>query len=309
MTRVLVTEFMDGSALAFLKNRVQVDYVPDLFERHDELLQRVETADALIVRNRTRVTSDLLAAAEHLKAIGRLGVGLDNIDQQAAAIANIQVLPATGANAIAVAEYVMSAMLHLRRPMTTGFQAMVGGDWPREQFIGGEISGKTIGLVGFGQIAQFVALRAAAFGMRIAYFDPYLTSENTALGALRSRSLDELLAIADCVSIHVPLNDETYRLIDSERFAQMKTGAILINTSRGGIVDERALIHHLKTGHIGGAALDVFEDEPLDQLRGAQFEGIDQLILTPHIAGVTHESNHRVSQVTAENVLRALGYE
>ncbi len=309
MTRVLVTEFMDGSALAFLKNRVQVDYVPDLFERHDELLQRVETADALIVRNRTRVTSDLLAAAKHLKAIGRLGVGLDNIDQQAAAIANIQVLPATGANAIAVAEYVMSAMLHLRRPMTTGFQAMVGGDWPREQFIGGEISGKTIGLVGFGQIAQFVALRAAAFGMRVAYFDPYLTSENTALGALRSRSLDELLAIADCVSIHVPLNDETYRLIDSERFAQMKTGAILINTSRGGIVDERALIHHLKTGHIGGAALDVFEDEPLDQLRGAQFEGIDQLILTPHIAGVTHESNHRVSQVTAENVLRALGYE
>ncbi|MGB0253646.1 MAG: hydroxyacid dehydrogenase [Litorivicinaceae bacterium] len=309
MTRVLVTEFMDGSALAFLKNRVQVDYVPDLFERHDELLQRVETADALIVRNRTRVTSDLLAAAKHLKAIGRLGVGLDNIDQQAAAIANIQVLPATGANAIAVAEYVMSAMLHLRRPMTTGFQAMVGGDWPREQFIGGEISGKTIGLVGFGQIAQFVALRAAAFGMRVAYFDPYLTSENTALEPLRSKSLDELLAIADCVSIHVPLNDETYRLIDSERFAQMKTGAILINTSRGGIVDERALIHHLKTGHIGGAALDVFEDEPLDQLRGAQFEGIDQLILTPHIAGVTHESNHRVSQVTAENVLRALGYE
>ena len=309
MTRVLVTEFMDGSALAFLKNRVQVDYVPDLFERHDELMQRVETADALIVRNRTRVTSDLLAAAKHLKAIGRLGVGLDNIDQQAAAIANIQVLPATGANAIAVAEYVMSAMLHLRRPMTTGFQAMVGGDWPREQFIGGEISGKTIGLVGFGQIAQFVALRAAAFGMRVAYFDPYLTSENTALEPLRSKSLDELLAIADCVSIHVPLNDETYRLIDSERFAQMKTGAILINTSRGGIVDERALIHHLKTGHIGGAALDVFEDEPLDQLRGAQFEGIDQLILTPHIAGVTHESNHRVSQVTAENVLRALGYE
>ena len=286
MTRVLVTEFMDGSALVFLKNRVQVDYVPDLFERHDELLQRVETADALIVRNRTRVTSDLLAAAKHLKAIGRLGVGLDNIDQQAAAIANIQVLPATGANAIAVAEYVMSAMLHLRRPMTTGFQAMVGGDWPREQFIGGEISGKTIGLVGFGQIAQFVALRAAAFGMRVAYFDPYLTSENTALGAFRSKSLDELLAIADCVSIHVPLNDGTYRLIDSERFAQMKTGAILISTSRGGIVDERALIHHLKTGHIGGAALDVFEDEPLDQLRGAQFEGIDQLILTPSASPV-----------------------
>jgi len=126
---------------------------------------------------------------------------------------------------------------------------------------------------------------------------------------MRLSSLEELLAISDCVTIHVPLSDETYRLIDSERLAQMKTGAILINTSRGGIVDEKALIHHIKTGHIGGAALDVFEDEPLDQLKGARFGGIDQLVLTPHIAGVTHESNHRVSQVTAENVLRALGYE
>lgn len=309
MATVLVTEFMDGSALAFLKNRLHVDYVPDLFQRNAELMQRVKEADALIVRNRTQVTADIFAQAKNLKAVGRLGVGLDNIDLKAAARAHVEVLPATGANAIAVAEYVMSAVLHLRRPMTTGFQAMVGGDWPREQFIGGEISGKTIGLLGFGQIAQIVAARATAFGMRIAYFDPYLPEMSDQSDAVRLSSLEELLAISDCVSIHVPLNDETYRLIDSERLAQMKTGAILINTSRGGIVDEKALIHHIKTGHIGGAALDVFEDEPLDQLKGARFGGIEQLVLTPHIAGVTHESNHRVSQVTAENVLRALGYE
>ena len=309
MATVLVSEFMDGSALAFLENRLSVDYAPNLFDDQQTLMQRVSAVDALIVRNRTPVTRELLNHAGQLKAIGRLGVGLDNIDLDAAKQANIQVLPATGANAVAVAEYVMSALLHLRRPMTSGFQAMVGGDWPREQFIGGEISGKTLGLIGFGQIAQIVAKRAAAFGMRIAYFDPYIDASEHDSVATAVSSLDELLALSDSVSIHVPLTEDTHRLMNSQRLALMKSGAILINTSRGGIVDERALIHHIQTGHLGGAALDVFEHEPLDELKGARFDGIDALILTPHIAGVTHESNRRVSQVTAENVLRALGYE
>jgi len=309
MATVLVSEFMDGSALAFLENRLSVDYAPGLFDDQQTLMQRISAVDALIVRNRTPVTRELLNHAGQLKVIGRLGVGLDNIDLDAAKQANIQVLPATGANAVAVAEYVMSALLHLRRPMTSGFQAMVGGDWPREQFIGGEISGKTLGLIGFGQIAQIVAKRAAAFGMRIAYFDPYIDASEHDSVATAVSSLDELLALSDSVSIHVPLTEDTHRLMNSQRLALMKSGAILINTSRGGIVDERALIHHIQTGHLGGAALDVFEHEPLDELKGARFDGIDALILTPHIAGVTHESNRRVSQVTAENVLRALGYE
>jgi len=309
MATVLVSEFMDGSALAFLENRLSVDYAPGLFDDHQNLMQRISAVDALIVRNRTPVTRELLNHAGQLKVVGRLGVGLDNIDLDAAKQANIQVLPATGANAVAVAEYVMSALLHLRRPMTSGFQAMVGGDWPREQFIGGEISGKTLGLIGFGQIAQIVAKRAAAFGMRIAYFDPYIDASEHHSVATAVSSLDELLALSDSVSIHVPLTEDTHRLMNSQRLALMKSGAILINTSRGGIVDERALIHHIQTGHLGGAALDVFEHEPLDELKGARFDGIDALILTPHIAGVTHESNRRVSQVTAENVLRALGYE
>ena len=309
MATVLVSEFMDGSALAFLENRLSVDYAPNLFDDQQTLMQRISAVDALIVRNRTPVTRELLNHAGQLKVIGRLGVGLDNIDLDAARQANIQVLPATGANAVAVAEYVMSALLHLRRPMTSGFQAMVGGDWPREQFIGGEISGKTLGLIGFGQIARIVAKRAAAFGMRIAYFDPYVDASEHHSVATAVSSLDELLAFSDSISIHVPLTDETYRLMDSQRLALMKSGAILINTSRGGIVDEKALIHHIQTGHLGGAALDVFEHEPLDELKGAHFDGIDRFILTPHIAGVTHESNRRVSQVTAENVLRALGCE
>jgi len=309
MATVLVSEFMDGSALAFLENRLSVDYAPGLFDDQQTLMQRISAVDALIVRNRTPVTRELLNHAGQLKVVGRLGVGLDNIDLDAAKQANIQVLPATGANAVAVAEYVMSALLHLRRPMTSGFQAMVGGDWPREQFIGGEISGKTLGLIGFGQIAQIVAKRAAAFGMRIAYFDPYIDASEHHSVATAVSSLDELLALSDSVSIHVPLTEDTHRLMNSQRLALMKSGAILINTSRGGIVDERALIHYIQTGHLGGAALDVFEHEPLDELKGARFDGIDALILTPHIAGVTHESNRRVSQVTAENVLRALGYE
>jgi (S)-sulfolactate dehydrogenase len=145
--------------------------------------------------------------------------------------------------------------------------------------------------------------------MRIAYFDPYIDASEHDSVATAVSSLDELLALSDSVSIHVPLTVDTHRLMNSQRLALMKSGAILINTSRGGIVDERALIHHIQTGHLGGAALDVFEHEPLDDLKGARFDGIDALILTPHIAGVTHESNRRVSQVTAENVLRALGYE
>ncbi|HAB78277.1 MAG TPA: 3-phosphoglycerate dehydrogenase, partial [Gammaproteobacteria bacterium] len=244
MATVLVSEFMDGSALAFLENRLSVDYAPNLFDDQQTLMQRVSAVDALIVRNRTPVTRELLNHACQLKVIGRLGVGLDNIDLDAAKQANIQVLPATGANAVAVAEYVMSALLHLRRPMTSGFQAMVGGDWPREQFIGGEISGKTLGLIGFGQIAQIVAKRAAAFGMRIAYFDPYIDASEHDSVATAVSSLDELLALSDSVSIHVPLTEDTHRLMNSQRLALMKSGAILINTSRGGIVDERALIHH-----------------------------------------------------------------
>jgi (S)-sulfolactate dehydrogenase len=268
MATVLVSEFMDGSALAFLENRLSVDYAPNLFDDQQTLMQRISAVDALIVRNRTPVTRELLNHAGQLKVIGRLGVGLDNIDLDAAKQANIQVLPATGANAVAVAEYVMSALLHLRRPMTSGFQAMVGGDWPREQFIGGEISGKTLGLIGFGQIAQIVAKRAAAFGMRIAYFDPYIDASEHDSVATAVSSLDELLALSDSVSIHVPLTEDTHRLMNSQRLALMKSGAILINTSRGGIVDERALIHHIQTGHLGGAALDVFEHEPLDELKG-----------------------------------------
>jgi (S)-sulfolactate dehydrogenase len=309
MATVLVTEFMDGSALAFLKNRVQVDYAPNICENHPEIMRRIAGVHALIVRNRTQVTADIFACANHLKAVGRLGVGLDNIDLEAAEHSNVEVVSATGANAVAVAEYVMSALLHLRRPMATGFQAMVCGDWPREQFIGGEISGKTLGLVGFGHIARIVAARANAFGMRVAYFDPLIDDATERVDAQRVSTLDELLSISDSVSVHVPLNDETYQLLNSKRLAQMKSGSLLINTSRGGIVDERALIHHIQTGHLGGAALDVFEHEPLDRLKASRFDGIDRLILTPHIAGVTFESNHRVSQVTAENILRALGIE
>lgn len=306
MTTVLVTEFIDGSALAFLENRVRVQYVPGIFEQADVLAEVVKDADALIIRNRTQVTNTLLSYAPRLRAIGRLGVGLDNIDLEAAKRRNIAVLPATGANAIAVAEYVMSALMHLYRPMTTGLKAMMGGRWPREQSIGGEIAGRTLGLVGYGQIAQSVAARAASFGMRVVYFDPYLgTVSDGGLGQ-PMRDLDALLETADCVSLHVPLTAETHHLMNRERLAQMKTGAVLINTARGGIVDEKALVHQIRIGQLGGAALDVFEREPLDPLNGALFEGIERLILTPHIAGVTHESNRRVSQVTVENVLRIL---
>jgi len=311
MTSVLITEFMDQPAVDLLAGQIDVQYEPDLFGQPDKLLNCVGSHDALVVRNRTQVTAELIARAPILKVVGRLGVGLDNIDLQACQDRGIQVAPATGANSVAVAEYVMGAIFSLYRPITAAFDAVAQGLWPRTQMIGRELSGQTLGLVGMGEIATEVAKRAIAFGMQITYFDPYASHASIArqVPCQQVASLEALLGCADCVSLHVPLNDATRNLINANRLQTMKPGALLINTARGGVVDEPALVDALVSGHLGGAAIDVFVEEPMGQARGQLFAGVKRLILTPHIAGVTVESNARVSHVTAINVLRALGYE
>ena len=305
MPSVLITEFMDEPAVQMLAKQVTVQYQPELFSQPDALLAQVIGMDALIVRNRTQVNEPLLKQADKLKVVGRLGVGLDNIDLATCKTLGIEVAPATGANSVAVAEYVIGAMFDLLRPITTGFDSVVDGKWPRTQMIGRELAGKTLGLIGMGDIAREVAKRAEAFAMQVVYFDPYVAAGTTPYQSMAS--LDELLAAAECISLHVPLNDATRNLINANRLRQMKAGAILINTARGGVVDEIALVNALKAGHVGGAALDVFEEEPMSADYGSRFAGVANLILTPHIAGVTSESNERVSHVTAVNVLKALG--
>ena len=236
-------------------------------------------------------------------------MGLDNIDLDACTARNIAVCPASGANDVSVAEYVIATVMVLLRGAYFSTPAVVAGSWPRNALINGrETSGRTLGLVGFGAIARETAKRAKALGMGVIAFDPFVPPEHPAWSELDvcPATLDVLLAASDAVSLHVPLTPGTRGLIGADALSRMKPGAILVNAARGGVVDEPALAAALKAGTIGGAALDVFEAEPVPAAAGAVFAGCPNLILTPHIAGVTEELNVRVSSVTATNVLREL---
>jgi len=305
--RVLITEFMDEAAVDTLGRRFAVHYDPQLVDRPDDLAAHLADAHALIVRNRTSVDAALLASAPRLRVVGRLGVGLDNIDVKACAARGIAVIPATGANALAVAEYVVTAALVLLRGAYHAVAEVAGGHWPRGALSGGrEISGKTLGLIGFGGIGRLAGSLGRALGMRTIGFDPMVSSDSPVWRdeTTRARSLAEVVAEADVLSLHVPLTPATRGLIDASRIALMKPDAILINTARGGVVDEAAVAAALRANKLGGAALDVFALEPL--AAGSPLAGCPRLILTPHIAGVTHESNQRVSALIAEKVAAAL---
>ena len=306
--RIVVCEFIDEAAVARLAEAYETRYDEGLVDRPDELRLAIATADALIVRNRTRVDARLLASAPSLRVVGRLGVGLDNIDMDACAARGIEVIPATGANAASVAEYVICvAMMLLRGRAYTSSSAVADGRWPRAALSrGSELSGKTLGLIGFGSIGRVTGRIGRALGMRVIGFDTQIADDAGIwiAEATEAHTLDSLLALSDVVSLHVPLTAATRHLIDAGRLAQMKRGAIVVNSARGGVVDEEALVAALTLGHLGGAALDVFEREPLDA--GSPLAGCPNLLLTPHIAGVTVESNLRVSVLVAEKVADAL---
>ena len=306
MTEIVISEFMDEAAVDELRRDFSVTYDKTLVDRPEDLKALAAGARALIVRNRTQVRGDLLAAGARLEAIGRLGVGLDNIDTEACKARGIAVLPATGANDIAVAEWAVTTIMVLLRGAYFASDDVAAGTWPRERLMGREVHGKVLGLVGFGAIARETAVRARALGMSIIAADPFVTPDDPAWGRIgaRSVSLDTLLAEADAVSLHIPLTAETRNLIDAGRLTAMKRDAVIVNAARGGVIDEAALAAALKAGTIAGAALDVFDVEPLKA--GSPLAGRPNLILTPHIAGVTVESNVRVSSVTAANVRRIL---
>ena len=306
MPDIVITEFMDEAAVSRLKARYDTLYDPALVDRPDELPGLLSTARALIVRNRTQVRGVLLEAAPRLRCVGRLGVGLDNIDVAACKANGIAVFPATGANDLSVAEYVITTATALLRGAYFSSADVAAGKWPRQKLIGRELAGHTMGLVGFGSIAREVGWRAQALGMSVVAYDPLLDAAHPAWQLARNVSLDGVLALADVVSLHVPLTDATRNMIGARQLAAMKPGAILVNAARGGVVDEAALADALKDGQLGGAALDVFETEPLSAEAGAKFAGIENLILTPHIAGVTEESNVRVSELIADLVLAHL---
>ena len=306
MADIIISEFMDIAAVKALQNHFSVVYDEKLVDKPEELAAAIATCRALIVRNRTQVRPNLLAKAPHLRVVGRLGVGLDNIDVVACKENGITVIPATGANNVSVAEYVMTGLLMLARGCYRDSDAVLAGEWPRSRQIGGEIYGKTLGLVGFGGISREVATRATAFGMRLAAYDPFLAASDSAWKqyGVERMELDALLEQSDAISLHVPLTPETKHLINAERIGKMRKGAFLINSARGGIVDEEAMAKALHEKRLGGVLLDVYEQEPVPA--ASRLVGVPNCILTAHIGGVTHESNTRVSNLIAEKVKTAL---
>lgn len=303
---ILIPEFMDAAAVERLKEHHSVVYIPQLVDDMPQLLRQARHCDAIIVRNRTQVRGELLAALERCKVVGRLGVGLDNIDMDECQRRDIQVFPAYGANANSVAEYVVTTAMVLLRGCYMSTADVAAGRWPRTELSQGrELAGRTLGLAGFGSIGQLTGRLGKALGMNVIAYDPALPAGDVGRDGVVLVGLDELVGKADVLSLHMPLVDATRNLFNQDRIAAMKKGALLINTARGGIVDEAAVAQALRSGHLRGAAIDVFAQEPLET--SAHFVDCPNLILTPHVAGLTVESNERVSSLVADKVLEALG--
>ncbi|MEO7547307.1 MAG: hydroxyacid dehydrogenase [Ramlibacter sp.] len=301
---VLICEFMDEAAVDRLREAHDVDYRPALTDTPSALVQAAAFCDALIVRNRTQVRGDLLQALARCRVVGRLGVGLDNIDVAACEARGIAVIPATGANALSVAEYVIAATMLLLRGAYASTAEVAAGAWPRAALgQGRETSGKSLGIIGFGSIGRVVAKLAQSLGVKVIGYDAMLDVNHPAWAdaGVTAVGLDLLVAQADVVTLHVPLVDATRGLFDADRIGAMKPGAILINTSRGEVVDAAAVAVALRSGHLRGAALDVFHAEPLPATPHLQH--CPNLLLTPHISGVSAESNERVSSLIADRVI------
>jgi D-3-phosphoglycerate dehydrogenase len=264
-----------------------------------ELARDLGDADALLVRSATKVTSDLLAAAPKLRIVGRAGTGVDNIDVEAASGRGILVVNAPGANSISVSEQAVAMMLSLARTVPAADHAMKAGRWEKKRFLGTELKGKTLGIAGLGRIGQEVAARAASFGMRLVAHDPFISEDIAAAIGVELLSLDELLATADFLTLHVPSTPETRHLLNDERFAKMKPGVRIINTARGDLIDEAALRRAIEKGIVAGAGLDVFEKEPPSDWTLAQ---MPQVVATPHIAASTEEAQELVGLDTATAV-------
>ena len=306
MTRVIITEFMDESEVSRLSSHHEVLYNPDLHSNINSLLDSITDTQALIIRNKTLVNRELIDASKDLRVIGRLGVGLDNIDTTYCREKGIYIVIADGANTDSVAEYVVTGLLVLFRGIMDSTSRIINGEWPRGDFIGTEVKGKTLGIVGLGSIGRAVAQKVKLLGMRVVGTDVNIEKDDPVWGEfnVQYREFSDLVRISDAITMHVPLNNDTKGLFDDYALQNMRKGAILINTSRGGIVYEDALVKYLKNGHLGGAMLDVFESEPLTESR--PFAGLPNLILTPHIAGVTVESNRRVSCMIVDQVMEHL---
>jgi D-3-phosphoglycerate dehydrogenase len=289
---VVVSDPIAKAGLALLAARPEIEVVP-VVDDPAGLARALPRADVLLVRSATRVTAELIAAGGRLKLIGRAGMGVDNIDLAAATRRGIVVLNTPGANTVSAAEHTFALLLALARRVPWAADSMRAGAWNRGAFGGTELAGKLLGIVGLGRIGAHVAAIARGFGMRLVAHDPLVPASRGADLGVALVSLDELLADADVVTLHLPIGPETQHLLDARRLALMKPTALLVNTARGGLVDEAALCGALERSALGGAALDVFDREPLPA--DSPLRTAPRLVLTPHLAASTAEAQERVS--------------
>ena len=295
MTKILITEFIDSQSLQNINKKFDVIYKKDAWQNKDFLEREIQKFDGIIVRNKTSLDKKILINASNLKFIGRLGVGLDNIDTEYCKKNNIIVQPATGMNSDSVAEYVVNSSLTLLKKTHIIKEQTIQGKWPRTSIVTKELKGKTLGLIGFGDISKKVSNLVNVFDVSCIAYDPFITSKQMEVENVKKVSFDEILNLANIISIHVPLNNETKYLFDRQAFIKMKKQPIIINSSRGGVINEKDLIDAYKNKYISGFALDVFENEPVNEVFYNNITNDMNCILTPHIAGVTAESNVRVS--------------
>ncbi len=292
----IVADPLDKTAVALLGEHARV---VDATAGKEALEREIATADALLVRSRTKVDEALIARARDLRVIGRAGVGVDNIDVPAASRRGIPVVNAPAAATTSVAELVVGLLVAVARDFGSQVPAAKKGDW-KKAGNGLELAGRTVGFVGYGRIAREAGARLKAFGMKVQAYDPYLSSSPDGVPLL---PLEELLRKSQVISLHTPLTPETRRLLSAENLAKLPKGAIVLNVARGGLVDEDALLAALESGHLAGAALDVFEEEPP---RNAKLLAHPKLVVTPHIGASTHEAQARAGAVTVEQVLKVL---
>ncbi|MBB5323452.1 D-3-phosphoglycerate dehydrogenase [Anoxybacillus tepidamans] len=300
MFRILVSDSMSEEGLAPLRKSEQIEIVQ---KKVTEVEDRLHEFDALLVRSATKVTEELLQKMPNLKIVGRAGVGVDNIDIDAATRHGVVVINAPNGNTISTAEHTFAMMAALVRRIPQAHISVKSREWNRNAFVGNELYSKHLGIIGFGRIGSEVAKRARAFGMQVHVYDPFLTKERAEKLGVSVCTLDEVLALSDIITVHTPLTKETRGLLGEKNLAKTKKGVYLLNCARGGIIDEQALVKFLENGHVAGAALDVFEQEPPGDHPLLSF---DNVIVTPHLGASTVEAQLNVAAQVSEEVLQFL---
>lgn len=308
--KILVADKISAAGIEFLKKQegcevvVSWEVIDDWKARPEQVISLIGDVDAVAVRSETKITAAVMAAAPNLKVIGRAGVGVDNIDIEAATERGIIVMNTPGGNTIATAELTFTHMLCGTRPVAQASAAMREGRWDRKLFSGNELNGKTLGICGLGRIGAEVAKRSLAFDMDVLAYDPFLTEGRADTLGVRKVELDEVFANADYITVHMPLTDATKHMIDAAAFAKMKDGVRIFNVARGGIIDETALAAAVKSGKVAAAGLDVYEEEPL--AGDSELRKLETVVTTPHLGASTKEAQESVGIEIAEQIADAL---